>query len=145
MSERIYPALIPLRQQGGRVSWHTSGSPVQKELSLSLLAILVLLFVVMWLLVIRPQRKRQAEQRRVLENLAPGQEVLLAGGLYGTVHTVVDDEEVRVEIAPDVQVRVTRQAIAAVLADDDDELTELERAQEEAEKELLAARDAGER
>ena len=112
---------------------------------MSLLAILVLLFVVMWLLVIRPQRRRQAEQRRVLENLAPGQEVLLAGGLYGTVHTVVDDEEVRVEIAPDVQVRVTRQAIAAALADDDDELTELERAQEEAEKELLAARDAGER
>ena len=112
---------------------------------MSLLPILILLFVVMWLLVIRPQRKRQAEQRRILENLAPGQEVLLAGGLYGTVHTIVDDEDVRVEIAPDVQVRVTRSAIAAVLADEDDGLAELERAQQEAEKEVLAARDAGER
>jgi preprotein translocase subunit YajC len=111
----------------------------------SLLPILILLFVVMWLLVIRPQRKRQAEQRRILENLAPGQEVLLAGGLYGTVHSVVDEDDVRVEIAPDVQVRVTRSAIAAVLADEDDELAELERAQQEAEKEVLAARDAGER
>jgi preprotein translocase subunit YajC len=112
---------------------------------LSLLPILVLLFVVMWLLVIRPQRKRQAEQRRILDNLAPGQEVLTAGGLYGTVHSVVGDDEVRLEIAPDVQVRVSRGAIAAVLADEDNELAELERVQQEAEKEVLAARDAGER
>jgi len=112
---------------------------------LSLLPILVLLFVVMWLLVIRPQRKRQAEQRRILENLSPGQEVLTAGGLYGTVHSVVDEDEVRVEIAPDVYVRVSRGAIAAVLADEDNELSELERAQQEAENEVLAAHDAGER
>ncbi len=112
---------------------------------MSLLPILVLLFVVMWLLVIRPQRKRQAEQRRILENLSPGQEVLTAGGLYGTVHSVVDEDEVRVEIAPDVHVRVSRGAIAAVLADEDNELSELERAQQEAENEVLAAHDAGER
>ncbi len=99
----------------------------------------------MWLLVIRPQRKRQAEQRRILENLSPGQEVLTAGGLYGTVHSVVDEDEVRIEIAPDVQVRVSRSAIAAVLADEDDGLAELERAQQEAENEVLAAHDAGER
>ena len=114
---------------------------------MSLLPILVLLFVVMWLLVIRPQRKRQAEQRRILENLSPGQDVLTAGGLYGTVHSVVGEDEVRIEIAPDVQVRVSRSAIAAVLADEDQDegLAELERAQQEAENEVLAARDAGER
>jgi preprotein translocase subunit YajC len=111
---------------------------------LSLLPILVLLFIVMWLLVIRPQRRRTAEQRRVLDNLSPGQEVLTTGGLYGTVHSVVDDDEVRLEIAPDVQVRVTRQAIAAVLTDDETELAELDRSQLEAEEEVLAARDAGE-
>ena len=112
---------------------------------MSLLPILVLLFVVMWLLVIRPQRRRQAEQRRILDNLAPGQEVLTAGGLYGTVQSVVGDDEVRLEIAPDVQVRVSRRAIAAVLTEDDSELDALERAQQEAEEEVLAARDAGER
>jgi len=112
---------------------------------LSLLPILVLLFVVMWLLVIRPQRRRQAEQRRILDNLAPGQEVLTTGGLYGTVQSVVGDDEVRLEIAPDVQVRVSRRAIAAVLSEDDTELDALERAQQEAEEEVLAARDAGER
>jgi preprotein translocase subunit YajC len=112
---------------------------------LSLLLILVLLFVVMWLLVIRPQRKRQAEQRAVLENLAPGQEIVTAGGLYGTVQKVVDEEDVIVEIAPDVNVRMSRRAIAGVVTDEDSELDEIERAQKEAEKELLAARDAGER
>lgn len=105
------------------------------------LPILILLFVIMWFLVIRPQRKRQAEQQRIMDNLSPGQEVLTAGGLYGTVQSVLDDEEVRVEIAPDVYVRVARRAIAAVIADDDDELTELERAQEEAREEVLAARE----
>jgi len=56
----------------------------------------------------------------------------------------VGEDEVRVEIAPDVHVRLTRGAIAAVLNDEDEELTEIERAQEEAKNELLAARDTGE-
>ena len=58
---------------------------------------------------------------------------------------LLGDDEVRVEIAPDVYVRVARRAIAAVIADEDDELGELERAQQEAQEEVLAARDAGER
>lgn len=111
---------------------------------MSLVLILVLLFVVMWLLVIRPQRRRQAEQKRMLEELSPGQEVITTGGMYGTVHSIEGEDEVRVEIAPDVQVRLSRGAIAAVLHDEDEELTEIERAEEEAKKELLAARDAGE-
>lgn len=111
---------------------------------MSLLLILVLLFAVMWMLVIRPQRRRQSEQKRMLAELSPGQEVITTGGMYGTVHSIVGEDEVRVEIAPDVHVRLARGAIAAVLDDDDEELTEIERAQEEAKKELLAARDAGE-
>ena len=111
---------------------------------MSLLLILLLLFAVMWVLVIRPQRRRQTAQKRMLEELAPGQEVITAGGMYGTVHSIVSDDEVRVEIAPDVHVRLSRGAIAAVLNDEDGELDEIERAQEEAKKELLAARDAGE-
>jgi len=111
----------------------------------SILPILVLLFVVMWFLVIRPQRRRQQEQRRIMDNLSPGQEILTAGGLYGTVQSLMGGDEVRVEIAPDVYVRVARGAIAAVLTDEDSELDELERAQQEAQEEVLAARDASER
>jgi len=111
----------------------------------SILPILLLLFVLMWFLVIRPQRRRQQEQQRVMDNLTPGQEILTAGGLYGTVQSLLGDDEVRVEIAPDVYVRVARRAIAAVITEEDDELDELERAQRKAQEEVLAARDAGER
>jgi preprotein translocase subunit YajC len=106
------------------------------------LPILILLFIVMWFLVIRPQRKRTQQQQRVMDNLSPGQEILTAGGLYGTVQSVLDEDEIRVEIAPDVHVRVARRAIAAVITAEDDELDELERAQREAEEQVLAAREA---
>lgn len=111
---------------------------------MQLLPIIVLLFVVMWLLVIRPQRKRQAEQQRILGSIAPGEEVLTAGGLYGTIRSV-DDDEVRLEIAPGVEVRVSRRAVAAVLTNEESELAELERVQQEAEAEVVAARELGER
>jgi preprotein translocase subunit YajC len=111
----------------------------------SILPILLLLFILMWFLVIRPQRRRQQEQQRVMDNLSPGDEVLTAGGLFGTVHSLLGDDEVRVEIAPDVHVRVARRAIASVIAEEDDELEAIERAQKEAQEEVLAARDAGER
>jgi preprotein translocase subunit YajC len=109
----------------------------------SIIPILVLLFVAMWLLVIRPQRARQKATQRTLEALSPGTEVLTAGGLYGVVHDVADDE-IQVEIAPDTVVRVARRAIAAVI-EDDDELEELERAQREAEEEVVAAHESGDR
>jgi preprotein translocase subunit YajC len=111
----------------------------------SILPILLLLFILMWFLVIRPQRRRQQEQQRIMDNLSPGDEIVTAGGLYGTVQSVLGDDEVRVEIAPDVYVRVARRAVATVLTEEDDELEELERAQQEAQEEVLAARDAGER
>src|SRR5687768_7742991 len=124
--------------------WPTSG-PRPQGAFVSILPILLLLFILMWFLVIRPQRRRAQEQQRVMENLSPGQEILTAGGLYGTVQSLIGDDEVRLEIAPDVHVRIARRAIAAVITEEDDELEALERAQQEAQEEVLAARDAGER
>ena len=112
---------------------------------MSILPILLLLFILMWFLVIRPQRRRQQEQQRVMDNLSPGDEILTAGGLYGTVQSLLGDDEVRVEIAPEVYVRIARRAVADVLTEEDDGFGELERAQQEAKEEVLAARDAGER
>ena len=112
---------------------------------MSILPILLLLFILMWFLVIRPQRRRQQEQQRVMDNLSPGDEIVTAGGLYGTVQSLLGDDEVRVEIAPEVYVRIARRAVTAVLTEEDDGLEELERAQQEAKEEVLAARDAGER
>jgi preprotein translocase subunit YajC len=74
--------------------------------------VLILALVAMWLIVIRPQRRKQKLQRSMQSELAVGDEVLTAGGVYGKV-TRIDDDEVRVEIAPNVEVRLARRAVAA--------------------------------
>ena len=82
------------------------------------LIIILLLFLVMWLLLIRPQRRAQAQQAAMHARLAVGDEIVTAGGLYGTIQGL-DEDDVRVEIAPGITVRVARRAVAAVLDDDD--------------------------
>ena len=78
--------------------------------------IIVLALGAMWLIVIRPQRRKQKLQQSMQTELAVGDEVLTAGGVYGKV-TRIDDDEVRVEIAPKVEVRLARRAIAAQLTE----------------------------
>jgi preprotein translocase subunit YajC len=84
------------------------------------LIVLVIGFALMWLLIVLPQRRRQAAHAALLEGLQPGNEIVSAGGLYGTV-TEIGDDELSVEIAPDVTVRMAKRAVAAVLPADDDE------------------------
>jgi hypothetical protein len=71
-------------------------------------------------------------------------QVLTAGGLYATVQDV-DDDDVRLEIAPGVEVRASRRAIAAVLTEEDLARGELVDAQREAEAEVVAGHDSGDR
>jgi preprotein translocase subunit YajC len=82
------------------------------------LFILVLL-VMMWFLLIRPQRRRQTESQRMLNSLEVGKEIVTAGGLYGTI-TALEDDEARVRIADGVEVRVAKRAIAGVLSEDEE-------------------------
>jgi preprotein translocase subunit YajC len=77
------------------------------------LIIIVVLFAVMWLFLVRPQRRRQVDQARMQDTLAPGDEILTAGGIHGTV-LELDDEIVKVEIAPNTVIRLDRRAVAAV-------------------------------
>jgi preprotein translocase subunit YajC len=80
---------------------------------------ILVVLVLMWFLLIRPQRRRQTESQRLLDSLAVGQEVVTAGGLYGTI-TGLDGDEVRLRIADDVEVRVAKRAIAGVLSEDEE-------------------------
>ena len=80
---------------------------------------ILVVLVLMWFLLIRPQRRRQTESQRLLDSLAVGQEVVTAGGLYGTI-TGLDGDEVRLRIADEVEVRVAKRAIAGVLSEDDE-------------------------
>jgi len=82
--------------------------------------IIILAFVLLWLIVVRPQRKRQTQQQQMLSDLRVGDEVLTAGGIYGTVSRL-DEDQVTVEIAPKTEVRVARRAIAGVTREPDAE------------------------
>ena len=104
------------------------------------LIVLVALFVLMWLLLIRPQRRRQLEQAQMQEKLEPGTEILTAGGIHGTVHEV-EDEIVHVEISPGIVVRLDRRAVAAVAHEPE---PEPEAAEEESEPEPQSSVTSGE-
>jgi len=74
---------------------------------------MVLIFVIMYLLLIRPQQKRQKEQREMVSRLKAGDRVMTSGGIYGTI-TSVKDASVVVEIAKGVEIEVLRGAIGTL-------------------------------
>jgi preprotein translocase subunit YajC len=76
--------------------------------------ILIVAFAFLWFVLIRPQKRRQAEAARMLNSIDVGDEVLTAGGIYGEV-TELHDDDVLVRIAPELEVRVARKAIGAVI------------------------------
>ena len=73
---------------------------------------IVALLALMWFLLIQPQRRRQQQQRRLMSELAVGDEVITMGGLYGRVRALGDDD-FTLEIAPETNVRVSKNAVAA--------------------------------
>lgn len=75
---------------------------------------IVLIFGVFYMLLIRPQQKKQKELKAMLENLKKGDAVVTQGGLYGKV-TALQDQVLTLEIADKVQVRVSRSAIAGLV------------------------------
>lgn len=75
---------------------------------------IILMFVVLWFLMIRPQMKRAKEHKALIEALTKGDEVVTQGGMAGRI-TKVGDNFISVELAPNVEVAVQRQAIATVL------------------------------
>lgn len=85
----------------------------------SFIFIIAIAFVLLWFVVVRPRQRKQNQARQQASQAQIGDEVLTAGGLYGRV-TGLDDDEIRVEIAPKVEVRLARRAIAAVLTEHDE-------------------------
>lgn len=77
---------------------------------------LILIFVVFYFLLIRPQQKRMKEHRNMVQALRRGDRVVTAGGVIGSVTKVVNDNELQVEIAEGVRVRVMRNTIQEVLS-----------------------------
>lgn len=84
------------------------------ESSLLSLLPLVLMFVVLYFIMIRPQMKRQKEHKAMIEALAKGDEVVIGGGVLGRV-TKLGDSIVNVEVAGGVELQVQRPSIVQVL------------------------------
>ena len=77
---------------------------------LTMLLMLALIFVVMWLFMIRPQQKRQKELNNFRNSLSKGDKVVTVGGIYGTV-IEVNDNKVLLEIDKDVKIKVDKASL----------------------------------
>jgi preprotein translocase subunit YajC len=76
----------------------------------------VLIFVIMYFLILRPQQKRVKTHAEMVKNVRRGDTVVTNGGLVGKVTKVIDDDQIEIEIADDVRIRQMRQMIADVRA-----------------------------
>ena len=85
--------------------------------------LIVVAFAFLYFVLIRPQKKRQLQSRQMLDTIKPGDEVITAAGIYGRV-TEAHDDDLLVEIAPQVTVKVARRAIGAVVPPDEPEIEE---------------------
>ena len=77
---------------------------------------IILIFVIMYFLLIRPQHKKIKEHKNMVDNLRRGDQVLTQGGIIGEITKVKEGEEIEVELAKDVKVSVIRSTIVNVLS-----------------------------
>jgi preprotein translocase subunit YajC len=88
---------------------------------LSSLILILPFFLIMYFLVIRPQSQRRKAQMRLQSDLEVGDEVVTTAGIYGTITEIDDDYGiVTLEVAPGMEVRFSRAAVAQRLVDDED-------------------------
>ncbi len=83
--------------------------------SITTIAPFILMFVVMYFVMIRPQQKRAKEQRLMMDNLAKGDEVITAGGLLGKVAKVSENGYISLEVATNTEIVVQKSAITTLL------------------------------
>jgi preprotein translocase subunit YajC len=95
-----------------------------------LLIFLVFGFALMWLLIVLPQRRRQSAQQAMLDAVKPGDYIVTAGGMYGTV-TELGEDDLGLEVAPDVEVRIAKRAIAGIVTEKWSELRSASETEEE--------------
>ena len=77
---------------------------------------IILIFVIMYFLLIRPQQKKIKEHKIMVDNLRRGDQVLTQGGIIGKITKVKEGEEIEVELAKEVKVSVIRSTIVNVLS-----------------------------
>ena len=96
-------------------AWAQAGAPAAggSDLLVSL-APMVLIFVVFYFLLIRPQQRKMKEHKSMLQAVKRGDKVLTTGGVFGQV-ALVGDDHIMVDVADGVQLRMSKDAVSAVL------------------------------
>jgi len=108
----ILGAFLSLAQQAGG----QPGRPaVPQGNFLTALVPFILVFVIFYLLIIMPQRKKQKKHLEMVENLKPGSRIITTGGIYGTVMGVQKDR-IELKVAANVKIDITKSAIGVILA-----------------------------
>jgi preprotein translocase subunit YajC len=93
-----------------------AASPFGGDSMLVSLLPFILIFVIMYFLILRPQQKRAKAHQEMVRNVRRGDTVVTSGGLIGKVTKVIDDDQIEVEVADDVRVRQMRSMVADVRA-----------------------------
>jgi preprotein translocase subunit YajC len=83
--------------------------------------LIIIAFFFLYFVLVRPQKRRQLQQQNMLNAVKVGDEIVTAGGMYGEVRELRDDDVI-VRIAPELDVRVARRAIAGVVTPEPEEL-----------------------
>ena len=76
---------------------------------------LILIFIIFYFFLIRPQQKRVKDHKTMVENLKRGDEVITSGGIIGTIEKVMEDDRIEVVLADNVKVQIIRSTITSKL------------------------------
>jgi len=76
---------------------------------------LILIFIIFYFFLIRPQQKRVKDQRSMVEGLKRGDEIITSGGIIGIIDRVLEDDRIEVTISNDVKIQIIRSTITSIL------------------------------
>ncbi len=76
---------------------------------------LILIFVIFYFFLIRPQQKRVKDHKLMVENLKRGDEIITSGGIIGTIDKIMEDDRIEVIISDNVKVQIIRSTITSLL------------------------------
>lgn len=77
---------------------------------------LILIFIIFYFLLIRPQQKRVSEHKLMISKLTRGDTVVTAGGIIGKITRVIDDEKAELEVAENINVKIIKSTISQILS-----------------------------
>tara|TARA_B110001452_G_scaffold216981_1_gene188435 strand:+ start:470 stop:754 length:285 start_codon:yes stop_codon:yes gene_type:complete len=80
---------------------------------------LILIFVIFYFFLIRPQQKRVKEHKNMVGSLKRGDEIITSGGILGTVERIMEDDRIEVIISENVKVQIIRSTITSLLKKDE--------------------------